>query len=390
MTALNLTSDLREQTLDICQSLVRVQSFSGQEADVVELVSGWMNQLGYEDVRVDECGNVIGKLSSGRPGPVVLFDSHVDTVPAPNADDWTYPPFGGEIIGERIYGRGTTDMKGPLAAALVGCAAAKTDGVLRGTVFVCASVGEEHIEGVALQPVLKHYAPDLVVICEPTALKLAVAQRGRAEIEIVVHGKSAHASNPEVGINAFRHMSRLAVELDKLEPPVDALLGAGILEPTTVISSPYPNVSVIPFRCMARYDRRTLIGEDATVVLAPIQQIIDEMQKQDAQFRAEAYILPGKFMCYTGLELTQETFAPAWQMQHDDSFVRSARNVLEGVELSHYSFCTNGSYSKGRANRPTIGYGPGYEHHAHIVDEYLDFDQLFGAVQGYYALSTMR
>lgn len=387
---LELTNEHREQVLEVCQSLVRVESLSGDEAQVIDLTAGWMSRLGYDNVRVDECGNVIGKLSGAEPGPVVLFDSHVDTVPAADADQWTHGPFSGEITEDRIYGRGTTDMKGALAASLVGCAAAKQDGTLRGTVFVCASVGEEYIEGLTLAPVMKFYAPDLVVICEATELKLATAQRGRGEIEVITHGKTAHASSPQVGVNAFRHMAQLVVELDKLTPPSDPQLGRGILEPTTVISSPYPNVSVVPFKCSVRYDRRTLVGETPEDVLVPIREVIERLAAENPQFKAEANIVDGKFTCYTGHEMTQETFAPAWRMADDHRFVNAARGALGGVELSHYSFCTNGSYTLGRAGVPTLGYGPGYEHHAHVQDEYLELEQLFGAVQGYHALAGLE
>lgn len=389
MSKLTMTDDLKELVLEITQSLVRVESPSGKEGQVIDLVAGWMNRLGYDDVRIDENGNVIGKLSNQKLGPVVLYDSHVDIVPAADADQWTYAPFGGEIIGDRIYGRGTSDMKGALAACMVAMAQAKKEGAIRGTVFVCASTGEEHIEGLTLNTVMKYYAPDLVVICESTGLKLATAQRGRAEIEILVHGKSAHASNPKIGVNAFRNMATLVLELDKIVPPEDPLLGEGILEPTTVISSPYPNVSVVPFLCSARYDRRLLVGETAEDVLLPIQEVITRLHNEDPTFNAEARIVPGEFTCFTGNKLTQETFAPAWRMDDDNDLVLAAQQALDGVELSHYSFCTNGSYSLGRLGTPTIGYGPGYEHVAHTRDEYLDFDQLFGAVQGYYALAGM-
>lgn len=387
---LELTSDLREQVLEICQSLVRVKSHSGDEGQVADLTVGWMDQLGYEDVRVDKCGNVTGKLASDKPGPVVLYDSHLDTVPTADAEQWSHDPFSGAINEGKLYGRGSSDMKGPLAACMVGLAAAKRDGTLRGTAFVTASVGEEHIEGLALGPVMRFYAPDLVVICEPTGLRLATAQRGRAEIEIVVHGRAAHASSPEIGINAFRHMSQLAVALDEIAPPTDEQLGAGILEPTTVISTPYPNVSVIPFRCNARYDRRTLVGESPADVLKPIHEVIDQLAATNPDFRAEAHIVPGEFTCYTGHTLHQETFAPAWRMERDSVYVRAAQNALPDVELGHYSFCTNGSYTKGRAGIPTLGYGPGYEHVAHTKDEYIETDQLFRALQGYHALGGLQ
>lgn len=384
-----MNAERRQQVIDVLRSLVKIESPAGQEGAVIDLVRTWMATLGYVDIQLDACGNVIGALHCGD-GPVVQVDSHVDTVPAGDRSQWQHDPYAAEIVGDRIYGRGTSDMKGALAASLVGLAAAHADGHVRGTVLVSATVGEEHIEGLAMGRVVDHYHPDLVIICESTALKLNVAQRGRAEIQVTTYGKSAHASNPSVGINALRHMTRLVAALDTLLPPSDLLLGEGILEPTTIISTPYPNVSVIPWRCDARYDRRTLVGETAQSVLDPIMAVIQRLAANDANFRAEAAIVAGEFCCYTGLKLEQETFAPAWKMNADNAWVRAARRALGDVELGHYSFCTNGSYSAGRAGIPTLGYGPGYEPTAHTTDEYLELDQLWGAAEGYYRLGGLR
>ncbi len=387
-----ITAEQKEQTVEILQSLVRVKSLSGEEQQVIDLVTGHMNGLGYEDVRVDECGNVIGVLRGGD-GPTVLYDSHVDTVDIGNRDEWRHDPLGAEEDGGRIYGRGTCDMKGALAASLVGLAAAKADGTLKGTALVSASVGEEIIEGLTMRPIIDRYSPDLVVICESTELRVNVAQRGRAEIAIAVHGKSAHASSPQVGINAFRNMAKLALALDEIVPPHDEQLGYGILEPTQAITSPYPGVSVVPWRCDARYDRRLLVGEGEDEVLAPIREVFARLKAADPQFNAEAHIVPGKFTCYTGLTLEQETLAPAWRMANDDPWVLAAQAALVAGDsknaLGHYSFCTNGSYTKGRAGVPTLGYGPGKENTAHITNEYLELSQLFGAVEGYHALAAI-
>lgn len=386
---MTLSEARRQQVIEVCQSLVQAQSHSSDEAEVIARVKNWMEKLGYVDIRVDECGNVIGALHGGD-GPEVMYDSHVDTVPAGDTDQWQHDPYAAEIVDGRIYGRGTSDMKGALAASLVGLAAAKEDGQLRGTALIAATIGEEHIEGLAMGCAVDHYQPDLVIICEATALKLNIAQRGRAEINVTTFGKSAHASNPGIGVNALRNMSRLVAALDKLIPPKQPLLGEGILEPTTIISTPYPNVSVIPWRCDVRYDRRTLVGETGESVLQPVQTIIDNFAAQDETFRAEAAIVPGEFTCYTGLKMTQETFAPAWQMPSDSEWIRAAQEALGDVKLGHYSFCTNGSYSLGRAGVPTLGYGPGHEHAAHTNDEFLELDQLFGAAEGYYRLGGLR
>lgn len=380
-----------QQCLDVARTLVQIESLAGDEQAVIQRIQRWMDTLGYDDVRVDDCGNVVGTLYGAADGSIVMYDSHVDTVPAGNVDAWTYDPFGAEVVDGRIYGRGTSDMKGAFAASMVGLAAAKADGNLRGTALVSATVGEEHIEGLAMGKAVDHYKPDLVIICEATELKLNIAQRGRAEINIATFGKSAHASNPQVGVNAMRHMSLLVNTLDKITPPTHPVLGHGILEPTTIISSPYPNVSVIPWRCDARYDRRTLVGETPESVLAPIREVIARLGQHVDAFHAEAEIVPGSLTCYTGRELHQKTFAPAWEMPSDSDWVRVAVQALGGdVAISHYNFCTNGSYSLGRAGIPTLGYGPGYEHSAHTTNEYLDLDQLFGAVNGYYQLAGMQ
>ncbi|PJF35666.1 MAG: YgeY family selenium metabolism-linked hydrolase [Candidatus Thermofonsia Clade 1 bacterium] len=385
-----LSEARREQILAIAQSLVRIPSLAGEEGAVIEQTAHWMRELGYDDLYLDECGNLVGVLR-GSHGATVIYDSHVDTVAAGDLSAWRYDPFGGTVADGKLYGRGACDMKGSLAAALAALAYAKHDGVLRGTALVSASVGEEVIEGLAFSHVLKAHPPDLVVICESTALRLVTAGRGRAEITLTTHGKSAHASTPQLGVNALKHMARLVEALDALVPPEHARLGKGILEPTEIISAPYPSVSVLPYECRVRYDRRVLLGETAESVLEPIQAVIAALSAADPTFRAEAHVDLGAFTCYTGLTLYGKKFQAAWQTDAEHPFVRAAqaalRNAGQAAEIGHYNFCTNGSYAAS-IGLPVIGYGAGLETTAHIADEYVALDQLFGAAEGYYALAT--
>ncbi|MBE2195348.1 MAG: YgeY family selenium metabolism-linked hydrolase [Anaerolinea sp.] len=388
-----LTDARRAQIIEMCQSLVQIQSLAGQEGAVIARAQRWMHELGYRDVAVDPYGNLTGTLVGTEGTGTLLFDSHVDTVAAQESEAWRFPPFSGQVAEGRIWGRGTSDMKGALAASLAGAAYAAQDGKLRGRVIISASVGEEVIEGLALREVIKTHRPDLVIICESTDLKLNIAGRGRAEVTLVTLGKSAHASTPHLGVNALKHMARLILELDKLDPPFDPLLGAGILEPTEVIPTPFPSVSVLPWRCRARYDRRLLVGETQNDVLTPIQDVIDRLKTQDSTFNAHAAIDTDQFTCYTGQVLTGLKFQSAWQFSPSEPF---AARMLEALQkagqsagIGHYSFCTNGSYSAVQAGIPTLGYGPGTEEVAHTTDEYLELSQLWGAAQGYYAMSSM-
>jgi acetylornithine deacetylase/succinyl-diaminopimelate desuccinylase-like protein len=280
-------------------------------------------------------------------------------------------------------------MKGALAASLCAAAFAKQDGQLKRDVFVSASVNEEQIEGLAFADVLSEYKPALVVICESTELKLNIGGRGRAELFITVEGVPAHASNPSRGVNALKQMSRLILALSDWQPPRDPDLGPGILEPTEIISDPFPSVSVLPAQCRVRADRRLLVGESAGDVTAPINDVIARLQRADPAFKARAEIDTETITTYTGATRTGLKFQPAWKFSAEEAFVRMARAALPGAEIGYYSFCTNAARSAGIMNIPSIGFGPGFETDAHIADESLAFDQLFGAAEGYYKLAAL-
>lgn len=387
-----ITEVRQAQIIAICRELVSLKTLSGNEKPAVDCAVSWMSRLGFDHVMVDDCGNGIGVLRGTESGPTILFDSHVDTVDV-DLSAWRHQPFAGTLVGGRIYGRGTTDMKGALAACMAGLAFAREDGQLRGTIIVTASVGEEMIEGLALTRLVPSLKPDLVIICEASGLKLNVAQRGRAEVTISVRGRSAHASTPHLGINAVRYMARLITELDKITPPTDRQLGSGILEPTEIISMPFPSVSVVPWLCRARYDRRLLVGETEPDILGPIEDVIDRLKSELPMLSAQALIEDGEFVCYTGVRLIQKKIAPAWRMPAASRWMPAVQAALRSVgqeaPLGHYSFCTNGSLTAGRLGIPTFGYGPGFEESAHKDDEYIDLDQLIGAAAGYYALSNI-
>jgi putative selenium metabolism hydrolase len=375
-----------EAIADFALRLIRTPSPSGQEDGVARLVFEEMAKLGFK-VQIDAFGNVIGTISA-RPGPTVLLDAHMDTVGVSSPELWTRSPWG-ERVGDRIYGRGAMDMKGPLAAAIYGIAALR--GCLeRGTVAVSATVAEELVEGPALVRVAERLRPDFVVICEATSLKLARGQRGRAEVRVEVFGKPTHSSRPELGVNAAEAMVDVARALRELQPPYHPVLGPGILVLTDVKSEPYPGLSVVPDYCLATYDRRTLPGEMEGEVVEPIRALA-ERAIEGTGARVRITIAEDDFQTYTGQRIVAPNFAPAWFFDEDAPIVAGAVEGLRqaGItpELSHYAFCTNGSGTAGRLSIPTIGFGPGHEELAHRVDEYIDVDELVLAARGYAAIA---
>jgi len=386
-----LIEERKQKVIELCQSLIRLKSFSGEENLVAEEIKGFAEQNGFDEIIVDELGNVMLVMEGEYEGPTVLFDGHIDTVPV-TFDRWTVDPFSGEIKDGKIFGRGTSDMKGAVSAMIAAAVyfAEDTGKAFPGKVVVSCSVHEECFEGVATRRVSEIIHPDYVVIGEATNLRLNRGQRGRAEIVVETMGKPAHSSNPEKGNNAVYQMMKLISEIRELPIMEHEILGKGILELTDIKSSPYPGASVVPSLCKATFDRRLLVGETKESVLAPINHLIDKLQLEDRNFKATVKYAFGEERCYTGAMISDERFFPGWLFDDEEDFVRLPLKELTAIglepELSHYSFCTNGSHFAGEANIPTIGFGPSLESQAHVDDEYIEIDQLVKATTGYTAI----
>ena len=370
--------------VDLCRELVAVPSPTGDEGALAEVLVNRMRDLGY-DVAVDALGNVVGCIDGGSPGPRVLLDAHLDTVEVADPGAWTVDPFGAREMGGRIYGRGSSDMKGALAA-MVWAAARFAGGrdEFPGQVWVSATVAEETFEGVAARAVGEKVDPDLVIVGESTGLRVNRGGRGRAEISLTTRGRSAHSSNPSEGKNAVYAMTEAIGHLRGMRAHEHPELGRGILELTDIISSPYPGASVVPDRCTATYDRRLLPGEDA-------EGVINELTREIAHLGdARVAMVWAEMKTWTGHTLSAERFFPAWIYPIDDPDLIRVTVALEGRGLYRgtgtYSFCTNAAHWAGSAGVPTIGYGPSREEIAHIPDEYLEIEELVEAASGYHAI----
>ena len=377
-----LNKDQEQTVVQLCQELVRQRSYSGEEQGVVHVLQENMERMGFDSVTVDGYGNIIGCIKGSRPGPKLLFDGHIDTVPVQNAAEWEHDPFAAEIVDGKIYGRGTSDMKGAVAAMT--CAAANfaqaTGKDFAGEIYVAGVVHEECFEGVAARAISAAVHPDYVVIGEASQLNLKIGQRGRAEIVVETFGKPCHSANPEKGINAVYKMAKVIEAIRTLKPTHHPVLGDGILELTDIKSAPYPGASVVPEYCRATYDRRLLVGETKESVLAPINALLEQLMAEDPQLKVKASYAVGREKCHTGNEIEGERFFPGWLYDEKDEFVQAVYGELKAMgynpAITQYNFCTNGSHYAGEAGIKTFGLGPSRENLAHTINEYIEIDQL--------------
>jgi putative selenium metabolism hydrolase len=370
-----------ERLITFTQALVRCPSLPGDEGPVTALVAREMEALGYDRVWVDANGSAVGIINGGLPGPTLLLDAHTDTVGIAPGLPWHRDPFAAEIEDGVLYGRGIVDMKGALAAMVHGAASADRSR-MAGRVVVSASVLEEHLEGAALRAVMDDVHPDFVVIGEPSDLKLVHGGRGRAEIRLETIGRPAHSSSPQLGRSAVLDMLQVIAAMERAPMPVHPVLGPAVQALTDIISDPYPGISTIPSRCLATYDRRLLAGETAEEILGRIAS-----DPSLAGIEVHATIPQGEHRTYTGAQLVGSKWLPAWLLPEDHPFLQAAMRGLTAAglapDLDVYRFCTNAAYSAGTAGIPTVGFGPGHEGQAHVVDEHLKVSALSAARAGY-------
>ncbi|MCH3917979.1 MAG: YgeY family selenium metabolism-linked hydrolase [Spirochaetia bacterium] len=386
------TEDRNTQLVELCRDLIRIPSYSGQEQQVAQRIESAMKEYGFDEVSIDKNGSIVGCFIGKYPGKTILLDGHIDTVQVLDADKWQHDPFAAEIENGKIFGRGTSDMKGSVAAMLSAAAmfATDTNRKFKGRIYVSGTVHEECFEGISSRTVTENVRPDIVIVGEATTGTVKIGQRGRAEIIVETEGVSCHSSNPEKGINAVYAMWPIIEAIRNIVPPEHPLLGKGILELTDIISSPYPGSSVVPAACKATFDRRTLVGETEESILKPIQEAIATVKQKDPTIKAKTYLSQGSGICWTGATISAKRFFPAWETKADTPLVTKVRTGLDKVgikaPLSHFAFCTNGSHFCGEAKIPTIGFGPSLESLAHVRDEYIEIDQLIMACKGFYGI----
>jgi len=259
------------------QDMVRTPSLSCQEKDVAERLAAEMRAVGFDEVWADRIGNVVGRIGPGT-GPRLLYNGHMDTVGVGDPDAWTHDPFGAEIDGGLLYGRGAADMKGALASLVYGAKALKDSGAkLVGDLYVVGVVQEEPCEGYAMRVLVEEEGlrPDWVVLAEPTNLRVTRGHRGRMEMRITVRGRSSHASMPHLGENAIYGAARIVFSLELLADMLaeDPFLGKGTLA-VTRIENTAGSKNVIPDSCTFIIDRRLTLGETEAKALAEVESVI--------------------------------------------------------------------------------------------------------------------
>ena len=380
--------EVKPDLVKFMQDIIRIPSLSSEEGAVVDRIRDEMLRIGYDEVTIDPMGNVIGRIGSGPR--VIAFDGHVDIVDVGDPSLWDRDPYSAEIEDGILYGRGTSDMKGGVASSVYAGALLKKRGIPDDvTFYATGTVQEEDCDGLCWQYIINEdgIRPDLVVITEPTSLRIYRGHRGRMEMEVHTSGVSCHGSAPERGDNAVYKMAGIIADIEKLNERLEPRdpLGKGTVT-ISEIRSTSPSLCAVADGCTIHLDRRLTIDETEETSVAEILAL-PSVRAADATVTVLDYAVPS----YTGLTYPTRKYYPTWETAEGDVPVQAAVAAYKEAfdkepEVGHWTFSTNGVATAGMHGIPTIGFGPGHERFAHAPNEQTEVEHLVSCVAFYSAL----
>lgn len=386
----------RENIIRFLRDIVAIPSMDGQLKEVGERIGAEMTKLGFEEVRFDRMGNIMGRIGSGKR--VIVYDSHVDTVGIGDLSEWEWDPFKGKIEDGNLYARGACDEKGSTPGMVYGLSFAKELGLLEDTTAWYFGNMEEWCDGIApntfveVDPGLR---PDFVVIGEPTKMRVYRGHKGRIELKITASGRSAHAASHYLGDNAVYKMMSVITQIRELDRRFRLGMGSHPVQghpsvAVTDVKVRTASLNAVPDQFTIFLDRRITSNEPREEVIAQIKGLIPDYLQEEIRVEELFYNEPS----YTGFVFPVSKYYPAWLLEDSHPLTQAGQATIEALwgeerPLGTWDFSTNGTYWAGKAGIPSIGFGPGDEKTAHTSHENVPLDEVVAATEFYALLPSV-
>lgn len=373
----------KDETVKLLSQMIQFKTVNGpgDEKPLAEFLAKEMASFGME-VEVIDLGNnranVTGVLKGTGEQKALLLNGHIDTVP-PGDVEWVHGPYSGHVEDGKIYGRGSADMKGGLAAMIMAARAIKQAGVqLKGDLIISGVAGEETDSIGAFDFLNKGGLKNVgaIAISEPSSCGIYVAEKGAFWVEISTYGKTAHGAFPHRGKNAIVYMNALINRLlnYKFSYEENEILGFPTMNISTINGGVGTNV--VPDKCSVTVDMRTVPGMKHEDIIKDFEGIIEELKGEIEGFEADIKINNNR---------------PAVETKADHPFIKMAQEVVKEefdkvAEAKGVNFYTDAAVFLPATNLPAIIYGPGDSDMAHQPNEHITIDSLMEATQFYAAL----
>ena len=359
----------------LAQKLIQAFSPSGAESPAAKVLCDAFEELGFDESYVDDAGNAVGIFKRGSgpnsSGPHIMLNGHIDTVPLGDESLWPHHPLSGEVVGDRMWGRGACDMKSALACMAYAAKDAIDKG-FQGTLSVTGVVLEE-VGGLGAWHLAKEQIADVIILGEPSKLKMMLGHRGRVEVHVRSKGAIAHAAKSELGKNALYPIGKLLTGLEPLELPSGGILKGSTLTPSYLESFP-KSANVVPGDAHLIIDYRNIPGDDEESILERLRAIAPEL---DFDIPNEELSSENGKVVMSGPSSRQPFLTPGENPQ-----VNLCRDVIKEslaafdmrLEEDCWWFATDAPLLEEMPNSSggkalVIGFGPGEEELAHTTNE---------------------
>lgn len=369
-----------EFAIPFLQRLIQTDTCNppGNETKLAAELLAFLQEHGIAG-EIFEAGEGRGNLEAMFPGSgtrTLMFCGHLDTVGAWTPEAGVYPPHGAVLADGRMYGRGTSDMKSGLAAMLLAAVSLHLEGVkLGGDLLFLATAGEEVDScGASLYAARPdRRKPDGLVIAEPTGSRVAVGHKGALWLRITLHGRSAHGSMPQLGLNAVEGMMEIIAFLRRHSlqwQAADPVLGSGSLSVNRIAGGIQTNV--VPDRCEIDVDIRTVPPQKHAALFAELEAELAKLGGRAPGYRCELRQLLDRSVVYT---------------DPGEALIRTALDIAGADGVCGVPYYTDGSVLHEDGTIPVLIYGPGEPSLAHQPDEWVELEAYLASIRFYRELA---
>lgn len=399
----NWIQENKNKSLEFLQKIVQIPSVQGNEAQVQEIVAKKLSEIGCEvDVweldgeqlkkhpyfyssreTFEGSPNVVGVLKGSGSGKSVVLNGHIDVVPEGDPKQWTYDPYSGKIVDGKLYGRGSTDMKGGNVALIIAMEAIRSLNVhLKGDIIFQSVVEEESGGAGTLAAILKGYTADAAIIPEPTNMKIFPKQQGSKWFRVIIKGRTAHGGTRYHGVSAIdksmyvlEHIKELEkIRNDRMDEPLYKAIPIPIpINIGRIEGGDWP--SSVP----------DVVKIEGRVGIAPSERI------EDAQQELEEWLnkLSEKDPWFSEKPVELEWYGARWvpgaiDLEHPlmNSLTKYFKAVTgKNPEVEAAPWGTDGGLLTQVGNTPSVVFGPGITSLAHFPDEHIEIEKILEAAE---------
>ena len=364
----------REALLGLLQDLIRIDSVNPSltskgagEKVIARYIADCLKKLGLA-VRLQEIEenrvNVIGILEGSGGGPSLMLNGHMDTV---STEHMEIDPLAAEEKDGQVFGRGALDMKAGIAALIMAAQSIMGAGIKLKGDLILTLVADEEYASIGTEAAVSEYTADAAIICEPTGLDVVIAHKGFAWIKTEIFGHAAHGSLPHKGVDAIVKAGKVLAAIEqlgetKLKKKTHPLLGSPSIHASLIDGG--TGLSTYPDYCKIKLERRNLPGEDRRLVTEEMQELLQNIKRQDEQFKADFDVF---------------FFRPAFEISPDQPIVQTVSRAFESICQRAPKFEGLSGWLDSailaQAGIPSVIFGPSGEG-AHAAVEYVDVESV--------------